>query len=305
MNAHLYLMAESFSSNFMFNTSEIEEKVKRLAEDVKVINKYKETNKLYTNYNDIYPQIFYLNFTVSDFICRPRELRECGVDRDIINALQNILEKSESTNITSAEVREELFNWNDEENCHGLIAFHSVIGIENSFQVIYGIDSWYKFRRHFLAINPKNEEFYINECEKYFPNLTFHQRNKVTLKDIFEDFSTNVLKHLGYLNDVFYTYRARPFPNESVKYQTFSIECQLEEYAAPKDKKVSKEVLTFDFIDSTNQSISITCYPHLRLCRSDKSGDTNYYQNRIYFHEGIPTISKGNILIGHIGKHRK
>jgi len=304
MTAHFYLMAESFSNNTNFTQDEIEEKVKRLSEDVRLINRYKETNKLYTNYSDIYPQVFYSNYTVYDFICNAQHLKEVGIDRDIINALQNIIQRSDATTITSNEVKEELFGWIDSENCHGLIAFNRIVDFDESIQVIYGRDGWYKFRRNFLSIYPKSTEFYINECIKYFPNLTFHTRNIETIKEIYPDFVKSVVRHLGYLNDIFFTYRVKDFSNESEKYKAFSVECQLEEYAASKDKNFAKEKLTFDFLDATNQLVAVTCYPHLRLSKSDCPGDSKYYHNRIYFHEGISSIASGNILIGHIGGHR-
>ena len=74
-------------------TEIIEDKIKRLSEDVALIHQYKDTNKLYTNYNDLYPQIFFQTFTVEDFLCNPQKLKQKGIDRDVINSLQKILEK--------------------------------------------------------------------------------------------------------------------------------------------------------------------------------------------------------------------
>jgi hypothetical protein len=169
MIAHFYILAESFQNNSSLSNNDIEEKVKRLAEDIKLIHKYKETNKLYANYEEIYLQIFYAHYTVEDFICTPQKLKQNGIDRDVINALQNILQKSEETKITSQEAKHELLSWIDENNCHGLIAFHKIEGFDDNLQVIYGIDGWYKFRRYFLGKYPKDENFFIDECIKYFP----------------------------------------------------------------------------------------------------------------------------------------
>jgi hypothetical protein len=305
MIAHFYLMAESFKKNGELSNSDIEEKIKRLSEDVALIYKYKETNKLYTNYDDLYPQIFYKTYTVEKIICNPQELKNIGVDGDVIHSLQLIIERSNETSCTSQEVIDELLNWNDSKNCHGMIAFHQIDNLDDNFQIIYGIDGWYKFRRFFLGKYPENSNFFIEECKLYFPNLYFHLQNKYSVNKILQSFSKSIVKHLGFLNDVFYTYRAKTFINESEKYRTFSIECNLEEYAASKDDNLAKDKLTYHFLDKDNNDILITCYSHLRLCRSDNNGDTKYYTNRIYFHEGIPNIEKGNILIGHIGKHRE
>jgi len=303
MQAHFYILAESFQSNSNYTDLQIEEKVKRLAEDVVVLNKNSTTNKLFANYNAVYPLKFHSTYTIEDFLCKPHEVKK-SVDRDVVNALRNTFEKASNTSITSQEVIDTLLLWHDNEVCLGLIAFHKVEGIAEEVQLIYGIDGWYKFRRHFLGLHPHADNF-IDECSKYFPNLFFHQRNKATVESILTDFSINILKHLGFLNDKFFTYKKRTFQNETVKYQTLTSECNLEADAASKDNNDAKDELTFEFSNDEGKIESITCYPHLRLCRSDNyPGDGHYYQHRIYFHEGIATIQNSNILIGHIGTHR-
>lgn len=220
-----------------------------------------------------------------------------------MNALLNIFGKAINTNITLKEVIETLLPWHDNEVCHGLIAFHKINGISEEVQLIYGIEGWYKFRRHFLGKYP-NSEIFIDECSKYFPNLYFHQRNNKAVQEIIECFSVSIVKHLGFLNDTFFTYRKRTFQNETVKYQTLTSECNLEADAASKDNNDFKDKLTFEFVNSNGIVEYIICYPHLRLCRSDNyPGDSHYYQHRIYFHEGISRIQMGKILIGHIGTH--
>jgi len=314
MEAHLYIIAESFQSNIKFSISEIENKVKRLAEDVRIINKYSHSNKLFTDFASIHPVVFHSDFTIEDFLCRPRDVKKV-IDRDVVDSLQNIFQKANDAAFSSEEIIEVLLPTHDEKLCHGLIAFHTVNNVPDEVQLIYGIDSWYKFRRHFLGLYP-NEETFIDECAIYFPNLYFHERNKVKVLDILEDFSKSILKHLAVLNDTFFYYKDKTFDNESVKYQTLTIECNLEAKAASKDNNDAKDYLTFEFINKNKKEDKITCYPHLRLCRADDyPKDPNYYQHRIYFHEGVNTvidenkkkkvceIQNGKILIGHIGKH--
>jgi hypothetical protein len=302
MLAHLYIMEESFKQNAIFSTAEIEEKIKRLAEDLRMVHIYKDSNKLYANFEALYPKAFYGGFTVEDFLCNVQEVKKV-VDRDVINALIQIFEKTIDTKITSKEVREELLNWTDAHNCHGLIVFHPVNEIDPSVQLIYGIDGWYRFRRYFLGKYPNNGVFFIDECKKYYPKIFLHERTKSTIIEILNHFAISITIHLGYLNDILYKYRERSFINESEKYRTFSIECQLEHDAASKDKLKAKETLTWNFTNDTNQTEEVTCYPHLRLCKSDIRGDSFFYQHRIYFHEGVPSIKSGNILVGHIGLH--
>ena len=169
-------------------------------------------------------------------------------------------------------------------------------------QLIYGIDGWFKFRRHFLGIYPSLNTF-LDECTIYFPNLYFHKNNKESIIQILDDFAVSITKHLGILNDIFFDYRNRVFDNESIKYQTLTAECNLEAEAASKDNNDAKEKLTFEFLNNDKKFQKVVCYPHLRLCKSDKNGDSHYYQHRIYFHEGVEKIQNGKILIGHIGVH--
>ena len=57
MEANFYFIAESFQYNQHYSNEVIVEKVKRLAEDVKVINKYSKFNKFFGNYTTLYPII--------------------------------------------------------------------------------------------------------------------------------------------------------------------------------------------------------------------------------------------------------
>lgn len=303
MIAQLYIIPESFEHNNLYSITEIEFKVKRLSEDIQKINQYSKSNKINVNYTILYPTQFISNYTIEDVLFNPSQLKQL-VDRDVINALQNIFQKASNTDITTQEIVETLLPWNDKDTCHGIITFHEIENIPNSNQLIYGIDNWYKFRRHFLGLYP-NQETFIEECSIYFPNIFFHENNKSSIRAILANFSVSIVKHLGILNDTFYTYKNRSFNNESKKYETLTIECNLQSPAASKDNNDAKESLTFDFKDDKGDIKEITCYPHLRLSRSDNPNDSQFYFHRIYFHEGKESIQKNKILIGHIGLHRK
>ncbi|MDR1003684.1 MAG: hypothetical protein LBL97_01550 [Prevotellaceae bacterium] len=301
MTAHFYILAESFRYNNSLSSEEIEEKVMRLSEDLSHINKYKDTNKLYVNYDEIYPQLFYSHFTIQDFICTPQVLKREGIDRDIINALQRIFEKAESTPITSQEVKNDLLSWIDENDCHGIIAFHKIKDMDDSVQIVYGIDGWYKFRRHFLGIYPKEADFFLDECKKYFPKLYFHDRNKDTIKTILKDCPKKIIFHLSALNDIF-NQCIQDGLNRTQILQQFSIKANLDETASLEGDASRKENFTFEFVNDAGVKENVCCEPHLKLCYSDNN--TSYSTNRrIYFHEGKTNIQNGSILIGHIGTH--
>jgi hypothetical protein len=302
MIAHFYIVPESFSYSKNLSLEQIEDKVYNLSDDINLIHQYKDSNKLLANYEELYPLEFYPQCKIEDIICNPVNAKEI-LGRDLIVAFQKIFEKAEPTSSDIEEIKEVLLNWEEEENCHGLIAFHEIPKINKQFQIIYNTSNWMLFRRHYLGMYPKNNNYFIEECSKYFPKLFFHNRNKDSIKSILSNFAKNVILHLGYLNDVFYTYRTRHFDNESIKYKTLTTECNLEGKAASKDNNSAKEALTFDFINKKGEIELVTCYPHLRLHYSDTPGDNTFYQFRIYFHEGLPSIKDSNILIAHIGEH--
>jgi len=302
MTAHFYLMAESFANNNQYTTIQIEEKIMRLSEDVQLINKHSNTNKLYTNYLEIYPQLFYAEYTVEEFICNVTKLKNEGVDRDVLNAFQKIIQKSQTTTFTSNEVISDLVDMTDEDNCHGIIAFHTIQGLQNNLQVIYGIDGWFQFRRHYLGLYPKNENFFMDECSKYFPNIVFHQNNRATIGAILDDFPKKIVYYLTALNDRFRE------SEDGIRHRTqvlthFSGNCSLDAIASLEGKASRKLDFTFEFKDDKDKQQKVCCEPHIKLCKSDLAGDNTYYKYRIYFHEGIEDIDNNKILVGHIGEH--
>lgn len=308
MVAELYIVAESFANNSDFTTTEIESKTKSLANDFIFIKKYSKTNKLL-----VHPNIYDINFlngiTLSDLLHNPKIAKE-HLDRDVFGALQNIIDKSATTNHTSQEVIEVLLLEHNENLCHGLIAFNSVPNVQPELQIVYHLQGWFDFRRHYLGLYPKNENFYIDECIKYFPNLYFHERIRTSISAIFHDCPKKIIYHLTALNDKFKLIDTK-VRNRTQVLEAFSISAQLDETASLEGDASRKDDFTFTFINYKNKEVKVCCEPHLKLCFSDTS---TAYSNarRIYFHEGIERFNKGEIvekiqdgkiLIGHIGAH--
>ncbi len=114
-----------------------------------------------------------------------------------------------------------------------------------------------------------------------------------------EKFAGSIIYNLIQLNDNF-----RSYYNPSNRIETlklFSSGCNVE--ATPEGNASKKPVLTFEFIDGNSNRVPVCCEPHLKLSRSDSTGDTHFYFNRIYFHEGKPNVDGGKILVAHIGNH--
>ena len=300
MIAELYIVAESFSNNADTPIGEIEKKTKELALDFVYIKKYKETNKLYVH-PDIYNVYFLNGILLSDLVYN-WQLAKQHIDRDVFNALQKILIESATTNHTSQEVIEVLLPEHNEDLCHGLIAFNEVQAAQPEFQIVYDTKGWFKFRRHFLGLYPKNSTFYMSECVKYFPEIIFHSNTWDTVGDILPDFSKKVIYHLTALNDKFRESQDGHRNRQQVL-EHFSLNCHLDETASLEGEASRKPMFTYEFSNSSGTKKKICCEPHLKLCSTGIPGDNTYYFNRIYFHEGFPDFEDGKILVGHIGEH--
>jgi hypothetical protein len=300
MVAEFYIMAESFEQNSDFNKEEIENKTKSLAEDFVYIKRYRETNQLFVH-PDIYNLKFIENITLLDLIYND-EIANKNLDRDVRMALKKIIIESRETNCTSEEVIEVLLPEHDENKCHGLIGFNVIDDVAPEYQIVYNLNGWFQFRRHYLGLYPKNENFFIDECKRYFPNIVFHERNRTTVGTILNNFSKKIVYHLTALNDKFRE------SEDGTRHRTqvlthFSGNCNLDATATLEGNAQRKPDFTFEFIDNKKIPRQVCCEPHMKLCKSHVSGDNTYYQHRIYFHEGIETINNNKILVGHIGEH--
>jgi len=303
MVAEFYLIPESFKDSMNLSADEIEEKIKKMAQDFVLIKRYKDTNKIYVN-QEIYFVVFINGVTIYELLFNPMA-REKFIDRDVKLALQKIILESASTELIISEIIELLPNHN-EEISYGLIAFNKIENIESRYQIVYNINDWYEFKRYFLGIYPHNNdgEYFIEECKKYFPNLFFHERNKKTVTYLLKDCSGKLVYHLAALNDKFMdSYKMGTERTQTLEH--FSIVAKLDETASLEGDASRKRELTFVFINDKDLPENVCCEPHLKLCYNDKyPGDNSYSTDRrIYFHEGKQNIQQGKILIGHIGKH--
>ncbi|UKT62718.1 hypothetical protein [Pedobacter mucosus] len=293
-------MSESFANNDKLSQDLIEAKIKALATDVSLIHKHKDTNTVYLNFEDLYPQEFFTGYNLQQFICNPTELKKIGIDRDVINSVNNIVQRAEITKITSKEVVSELINWNDQDNCHGLLAFHKVTSLPESHQIVYGIQGWYEFRRFYLGEYPKTENFFIDECIKYFPKLYFHFNNRTSVGTILKSAPKKLIHHLSELNDKFDGCRTSPYSRRET-IRKFNSTCRFDQDASIEGNLSRKNALSRGFTNNGGKVESVYCEIHLKLLLDDKGKVST--DRRIYFHEGKVEIEGGKILVGHIGNH--
>ena len=187
------------------------------------------------------------------------------------------------------------------DECNGLLTFFNSNHFINELQV-KNIQDWYIFHRYCLGKFPLDEENFYLECTRYYPKVSFHQNIPVTLKKLeggLDSFSQSITKALSQLNDEFHKYHN---PTDRItSLRKFSSASGFE--TTPEGDLQKKKRLNFEFIDQSKNLVTVCCEPHIKLSNSDIDGDSHFYSNRIYFHEGRADIYSGRILVAHIGKH--
>lgn len=301
MVAEFYIVAESFQENGDLNSQEIEAKIISLAKDFSYIKQYREENRLL-----IHPDIYSINFingyTISDLV-NNHEGANGQMDRDARNMLKKIVFESALTDCSTSDVIQVLLPEHNENLCHGLIGFNSIDGVDASLQIVYNRNGWFNFKRYFLSLYPGTPNFFINECIKYYPDCHFHDHNRESIRPILGGFAKKITYHLSALNDRFKESNVAPRNRQQVL-DHFKVNCRLDENSTLEGDASRKHTFTYEFMSNDGGLRKVCCEPHLKLCKSDDAGDSHYYYNRIYFHEGFADIENGKILVGHIGQHR-
>jgi hypothetical protein len=290
-----YIVNKSFQYQIDISKEQLEESIKSLSIDYDYIRRYKETDKIFVN-NDIYDEIIFPEFSVSDFLYMPNAKKI--FDRDAIVALSNIIDKSNKTSTSTKEVIDILLNEHNKEIVYGLICLHKISDIENNY-LVYDKNNWFQFHRYFLGLYPHNAEYFINECIKYFPDLFFHENNYHTVRLIFKDSPKTIIHYLNELSNNFNFCKLKTNNHIDLLKQFNSIS-NFDIDASIEGDLSRKNDLTFSFENKDGNDELLYCELHLKLLFDD---NRKIVQNRIYFHEGKQNIQNGKILIGHIGKH--
>ena len=198
MNSEFYLLNKSFATPESIEIEDLTERLRILEEDYMFIRS--SANDIIKKHESIYEQIIFDDLTVMDILYNGKGK---GVfDRDMISQLRNIVDKAIEDNIEPQEVIDILLHSRDENTVYGLLCLHEIENIDEKY-LVYNKNNWLSFHRYFLSVYPKNVDFFVEECEKYFPNIYLHERNKQTIQHIFKDFSKKIIEHLTHLNDSF------------------------------------------------------------------------------------------------------
>lgn len=229
------------------------------------------------------------------------------IPRDVKSVLQSMFGKLKKTTKTSQDVLDSL----DDNNAHslnGLLCSNKTLIndsniVKDESLLINTTQDWYHFHRTFLELNYTDETYFYNELPKYYENIFFHSNVEGTLKTLkggLRNFVKQISLNLMYLNDNFNSVFEKYALLEALS--RFS---KLYPITATLEGNMSRtKYLSFDFFDSISKTTkSIYCEPHLKLKTNDQTGNKHRYNNRIYFHCGIPEIEDGKILVGYIGSH--
>lgn len=303
MKANLYLFNSSFiykdgtsSDVFCDNLSELQETILHIN---KINHEFKsEKDKVFRN-NDIFDIEIFKNTTISDFLYVPNKSFAKFKNEKIV--LMKIIDRAKQIGSTEEEMLDIVRN--DSDTLTGLLCLHliDVNEIDDKF-IIQTKEHWDNFHRYFLSKNPVDEFNFYCESQKYFTNIYFHSNVRESLRRLeggLEQFAETIVYNLTQLNDNFSEINN---PSDRIKtLREFSSICNVDASAEGDTRRRSS--LTFDFIDEKSNPISIYCEPHLKLGENDLPGDTHFYFNRIYFHEGEPDVKGGRILVAYIGKH--
>jgi hypothetical protein len=298
MIAEFYLLNQSFYCPSESSIEDLTLRLKALEQDYSFIRASK--NDVIKKHDSIYDQIIIDNLTVADILYYGKG--KTLFNRDIIEQLRSIVEKSILDDLSSQEIIEKRLTEHNENLVYGLLCLYEISNVDEKY-LVYSKNNWLKFHRYFLGLYPKNIDFFLDECIKYFPDLYFHERNRSTISSIFTDFKKKIIEHLSYLNDSFENCKTNPY-NRVESLRRFTAYCNLDESATAEGNASRKEGFTFSFENTEKKQEKICCEPHFKMSRSDKyPGDGEYYYHRIYFHEGRQNIHNGKILVGHIGTH--
>jgi len=178
MITELYLVDKSFEFQEGISVSDLEEWIKDLAEDYDHIRQHK-TEELF-KHDSIYEVNIFENISVVEFLYNP-EFKKI-FNRDTIRYLQLIIDYSKSTPHKVSEVVD-LLSKHTLNKLYALICLHKIEGIEEQY-LIYNKHNWLEFHRFFLGFYPQSEDYFIDECKKYFPVLFFHERNKQVIIEL-------------------------------------------------------------------------------------------------------------------------
>lgn len=172
---------------------------------------------------------------------------------------------------------------------------------EDTTRSINALDTWVALLREQLKSYRGDRTGFFQECRQAFPDFVFSEvfpECLGTFKGDLNDFVVQIVSALTSL--------ANDMPKcmtQRTTYECMQAFSAMSHYETSMEGNATrKEALTFQFTGK-NGLVRILCEPHIKLSRSDRAGDTEYYFHRIYFSSAEHAEFQSKTLIGHIGKH--
>lgn len=297
MVASFYIIPESFSQENLSNEQYVLS-LQNFISDYHNFIEHKDDNKIIIQ-DDVYSVTLPNGKTLGDFLYSTDSSIK-GREKSLKKFLSSVFSKLPNENIDIAEIKERIKN-NSIEKCVGVISLSIIDEIADENQVIYDKDSWLHFRRFHLGLYFGDEEYFINECKKYYSKLYFHENNYTSISKILKDFSGKIIFHLNGLNDKLPELVIEGgYNNHTELLGKFSVEAKLDQTATLEGG--SKARLKFSFVNDKGETKDIICEPHMKLCFDDANNGV-FYNHRIYFYFGKKDIENHKILVAHIGEH--
>lgn len=303
MQAEFYLLNESFYYQHS-SLQEFEESIRILSEDVDYIKDHGD--KIF-KHDSIYEIQLPENYTIVDLYDSDKTI---PISKEVKKRLLKLIDHSKVTSWTNEEVKELISNQLDEDLCqerqvYGLLALLELPQNISDIFIVHNQRNWFNFHRYFLAKYPCSEAYFVDECKKVFPNVFLHPQVADTLPTMeggWQIFLDSLVDFLSKLNDSYTQYLKNRVTYQRIEaLKNFTSECGVK--VTPQGSLNDKPKITFTFTNHKGEIESICCEPHAKFSSSDREGDSTYYYNRLYFHEGKQEIENGKILVGYIGKH--
>lgn len=308
MKANLYIANISFFYRDDLTAQDLTSELKGLSITIKDIKnhgvRFPEDSDIISLCDELYNYTILNGQTLTDLLYA-KDLKT--IPRDVRLVLRSMFGKLKKNTKTSQDVLDSLDN-NNAHSLNGLLCSNETLIndsdiVKDESLLINTLQNWYHFHRTFLELNYTDETYFYNELPKYYENIFFHSNVENTLKTLkggLKNFVKQISLNLMHLNDHFNYVLEKYALREAL-----SIFSKLYPITATLEGNINrKKDLSFDFFNSTSKTTkSIYCEPHLKLKTNDNPGNKHRYNNRIYFHCGIPEIEDGKILVGYIGSH--
>lgn len=329
MVANIFLHPDNFRYNKVDDEDYLASKLKSLVNDLEeVVYKRNEENKFFVLSGFFDVDIFYKKQIIPF-----ADKHLIGDEKGVLYAM--LANEADGTTTMSLEELEAKCNYSQGEEHPTSMVVLNVPKIDNDlaadkeeypkeyiqfehYEIIYGKNNWRTFRRQILGNHPGDDYIaFINDCEKYFPNISFHSNctNSLAYKE-FDCINTcprKIIYYLSCLNDCYHLickeyhdFGKNTEPNDILA--DFSGRYGLDRAASIQGQPASKDSRTFTFKHPDGkQEIEVLCDLHFKIT----SPDTRYrgricdnYNPRIYF--GIrpnADYSSVKIYVGSIGEH--